>query len=128
MKKSAKSIVYIALYVDDNLMIGDMVAIDNTIAALKSKGLVLKIVQGLHDCLFCEIKISDDTKKFRKCMKDVWSHKTPGMPKLLIVKPMAKSKKFSAKDQQNYWPGVGMLLFLVKHLCPNLANITRELS
>ena len=38
MKKSAKGIVYIALYIDDNLMIGDMAAMDDAIEALKIKG------------------------------------------------------------------------------------------
>ena len=41
---------------------------------------------------------------------------------------MVVSEKISAKDQQEYWMGVGMLLYLVKHLHPELANMTRELS
>ena len=60
-------------------------------------------------------------------MQDVWSHKTPGMLKFLIVWPMIDSEKISTKDQQEYWLGVDMLLYLVQHLCPNLANATREL-
>ena len=43
-KKSVKGLVYIALYVDDNLMVGNIEAIDNEIAALKENELVLKIV------------------------------------------------------------------------------------
>ena len=43
VKKSAKGIVYIALYVDDNLMICDMAAIDDAIKALKNKGWCLKL-------------------------------------------------------------------------------------
>ena len=46
-KKSMQGIVYIALFIDDNLMIGDMVAIDNSIEVLKTKGLVLKVVERL---------------------------------------------------------------------------------
>ena len=41
---------------------------------------------------------------------------------------MIDSEKISTKDKQKYQSGVGMLLFLVKHLHPNLANSTRELS
>ena len=59
VKKSAKGIVYI-LYLDDNLIIGNILAIDDTIEALKSKGLVLKIVEGLQKYLSC---ISDDKKR-----------------------------------------------------------------
>ena len=43
-----KGIVYIASYIDDNLMIGDIAAIDDAIEALKNKGLVLKIVEVLR--------------------------------------------------------------------------------
>ena len=53
---------------------------------------------------------------------------TPGMPKFLIVRPLMDREKVSAEDQQEYWLGVGMLLYLVKHSCPNLANIIREHS
>ena len=48
------------------------------------------------------------------------------MPKFLIVRPMVESKIF-AEDQQKYWLGVSMLLYLVKHLLPDPSNMTREL-
>ena len=41
---------------------------------------------------------------------------------------MVESEKISMEDQQGYWLGIGMLLYLVKHSCPDLANATRELS
>ena len=63
VKKSMKGIVYVALYVDDNLMIVDNATIHDAILALKNKGLVLKIIEGLQDYLSCEIKISDDRKR-----------------------------------------------------------------
>ena len=50
------------------------------------------------------------------------------MPKFLIVKPMVDSKKISSKDQQKCWSGISMLYYLLKHLCLDLANVTRELS
>ena len=61
-------------------------------------------------------------------MQDVWSHKTPGMPKFLIVRPMVDKEKISVEDKWEYWSGGGMLLYLVKHSCLDLANMTRELS
>ena len=66
-------------------------------------------------------------KLFGKCLQDVLSHKTPGMPKFLIVRPMVDNEKISTKDQQEYLLGVGMLLYLIKHLYPDLANMTQEL-
>ena len=56
VKRSAKGIVYAALYIDNNLMIGNKAAIDDAILALKSEGLVLKVVEGLQDYLSCETK------------------------------------------------------------------------
>ena len=59
-------------------------------------------------------------------MKDVWSHKTPGKPKFLIVMPMLESEKNSTNDQQQYQLSKGVLLYLVKHTHPDLANATGE--
>ena len=47
VKKSSKGIVYIALYMDDNLMVGDVEAISHAISSIKSNGMVLKVVEGL---------------------------------------------------------------------------------
>ena len=94
-----KGLVYVALYIDDNLMVGDIVAIDDAIEVLKNKGLVLKIVEGLKEYLSCEIKFSNNKKcawfgqphliknlekKFSRVIQEIWSHKTPGTPKFLI--------------------------------------------
>ena len=67
-------------------------------------------------------------KKFGKHMQNVWSHKTLGTSKFLIMKPMINSEKIFAKHQEEYWSHVGMLLYLVKHLNFDLANMIRELS
>ena len=93
VKKSMKGIVYVAIYVDDNLMKGDKAAIDDAIMTLKNKGLVLKVMEGLQDYLSCKIKFSKNKErawlgqphliknlknKFEKLIEDVQSHKTPG--------------------------------------------------
>ena len=72
--------------------------------------------------------IKNIEKKFVECMQDVWSHKAQGMPKFLIVLPLVNNEKISAEYQQEYHLGVGMLMYLMKHSCPNVANVTRELS
>ena len=66
-------------------------------------------------------------KKFGKSVKNICSHKTPGMPKFFIVGPMVESEKISPEDKPEYWLGVGMLLNLVKHSKQEIANATREL-
>ena len=132
VKKSVKVIVYIALYVDDNLMIGDMATINNAIKAFKNKELVPKIVEGLQDYLSCKIMffkgkkrawlgqwhlIKNMEKKFGKLVQDVQSYKTPSAPKFLIIRPMVESKKISMKDQLECQSGIDMLLYLVKQNC-----------
>ena len=42
VKKIIKSIVYVDLYLDNNLIIGDTINIDDIINTLKNKGLVIK--------------------------------------------------------------------------------------
>ena len=138
VKKSAKCIVYIAPYVD-KFMVGNVKVIDNTTAALRSNGLVLKVMEGLHDNLFGKMKFSTDKKrawlgqphliknidmKFGELVKSVCSHKTP----FLVVRPIEESEKISMEDQWKYLFGVGMLLYLVKHSHPALASMARELS
>ena len=104
---------------------------------------MLKIVEGLLDYLSCKIKISYDKKhawlgqshliknlkrKFGILIQEVQSHKNTSTPKFLIIRPTEDIKKILMEDQQTYWLGIGMLLYLVKHLCPDLVNVTRELS
>ena len=126
----------------DNLMIGDIVTIHDAIEALKNKRLIFKTLEGLQDYLPCMIWISDDKKcawlgqshliknlenKFGGLVHEVQSHRAPSTPKFLIIRPMEENEKISTQDQWDYWLSVGMLLHLVKHLCPDLAKVTREL-
>ena len=62
VKKKRKGVVYVALCIDNNLIVGDIDAINDAFEALKNKGLELKIVEELQDYLSCKIKISDNTK------------------------------------------------------------------
>ena len=100
-------------------------------------------MERLQDYLSCKIKFSNNKKhawlgqphliknlenKFGGLVNDNQSHKTPGTPKFLIVRPTEENEKVSIKYQWEYWSGIGMLLCLIKHLCLDLANATRELS
>ena len=124
-------------------MIGDINSIDDKVTALKENGLVLKIMEGLQDYLSCKIKFSTDKKRawlgqphliknlkneFGQYLQEICNYKMPGMPKFMTVRPKVESKKISVEDQQDYWLSVGMLLYLVNHLHPNLANATSALS
>ena len=61
--KNNEGEAYIALYVDNNLMVGDSKAIDDAITAIKENGLVLEIVEGLQDYLFFEVKFSAEKRR-----------------------------------------------------------------
>ncbi len=54
--------------------------------------------------------------------------KTPGTPSFGIVRPINEDEKISSEKQKLYRSGVGMLLYLVKHSRPDIANAVRELS
>ena len=54
--------VYIALYLDDNLLVGHPQAINEVIEKLRDEGFVLKVKDNLKDYLSCEIDFSEDKK------------------------------------------------------------------
>ncbi len=60
MKRDKNGLIYVALCVGDNLLIGNEKAINETIKALKKAGFVLKLYDSLKNYLSCEIKLSKD--------------------------------------------------------------------
>ncbi len=52
-----KGLVFIALYVDDNLMVGNLNAIDDAIEGMKENRLILKVKDNLNDYLSYETKL-----------------------------------------------------------------------
>ena len=132
-----------AIYVDDNLIVGHPDAVEDTIEQLKKNGFVVKVEDDLRDYLSCEIRFNSDRTKAwlgqphllanleRKFGKDVHSMrgtKTPGTPSFGIVQPINEDEKISSEKKKLYHSSVGMLLYLVKHLLPDIANAVRELS
>jgi hypothetical protein len=63
VKNSSLGIVFIALSVDDNLLVGHPKAIEDAIEQMKKHGLILKIENDLKDYLSCEIQFSKDRTK-----------------------------------------------------------------
>ena len=57
-------------------------------------------------------------KKFGRLVQDVWSHKTPGKLKFLIVMPMLKSEKISAEDQTRLSVGHSYVIVPSQALMP----------
>jgi hypothetical protein len=55
-------------------------------------------------------------------------YKTPGTPGIGVKRPNADVRvKVDAMEQELYRSGVCMLLYLVKHSRPDIANVVREL-
>ena len=92
--------IYIALYVDDNLIVGHPQAIKETIQELRDEGLVLKVEDDLKDYLSCEINFSKDRKSawlgqphlianleifLGEQVKEMREYKTPGTPHKIQV-------------------------------------------
>ena len=141
MRKNKDGVVYIAIWVDDSLLIGNEKAINATIDDMKKEGLSLKIEGNLDDYLSCEISIDEKKKsgwihqphlikklekKFGSMVEGLMEYKTPGTPHQTITRDVAV--KISDDDQKLYRSGVGMLLWLVKHSRPDIANAVRELT
>jgi hypothetical protein len=139
--RNNKGVCFIAIWVDDLLLLGHNDAIEQTIHDLKAHGFGLKIQGELDNYLSCKITFSKDNKmgwihqlhlikkikkKFGPLVKGLQSYKTPGTPGGSILRnPLSK---IDSHKQKIYCSGVGMLLYLVKHSRLDIANAVRELS
>ena len=103
----------------------------------------MKIENDLHDYLSCELLfskhrktawlgqphlVSNLIKNFEDEVKGLRSYVTPGTPGLNQIREEDPALKLSAEKHAKYRSGVGMLLYLVKHSRPDIANCVRELS
>ena len=55
VKKDETGVVYIGVWVDDSLIVGDLVAINRVISELREQGFTIKVTETLRDYLSCEI-------------------------------------------------------------------------
>ena len=93
-EKYEKGIVFVAIYVDNNLTLGHPEAIDGSHRFLKQDEFILKVEDNLMDYLSCEIVFSTKRKKawlgqphllvnlekkFEKVVGHLRSNKTPGI-------------------------------------------------
>ena len=134
--------MFLAVWVDDSLLVGDTKAIDKAIQDLKDEGFVLKEDGSLDDYLSCEISMNEDKTvgwihqphlltKMEKCFDDlikgIQSYKTPSAPGGTVIQNHGEPV-VDEERHKIYRSGVGMLLYLVKHSRPDIANGVRELS
>lgn len=140
-RQNKSGVVFIAIWVDDSLLVGHHNAIDEVISDLKSEGFTLKVEGSLQDYLSCEIKIDKEQKmgwihqphlldklekKFGEDVKNLQRYRTPGTPGLAILRD--SNSRVDEEKHRIYRSGVGMLLYLVKYSRPDIANAVRELT
>jgi hypothetical protein len=102
----------------------------------------IKVQGNLDDYLGCDIKFNEDrsevwigqpsiidgmVKRFGNILPTKM-YRSPSTPGWLSVRPKEHDNLLSEGDQKTFRGGVGMLLHLVKHSRPDIANATRELS
>ena len=141
IRRGRKGICFIAIWVDDSLLIGDEDEINEVIQDLRKHELSLKIGGSLEDYLSCEITMDHKRnigwihqphllkkldEKFGKLVKGLQTYRTPGTPGQTLIRKVGAT--ISQEQQSIYRSGVGMLLYLVKHTRPDIANAVRELS
>jgi hypothetical protein len=123
-RRNNKGVCFIAIWVDNLLLIGHDDAMEQTIHDLKAHDFGLKIEGELDDYLSCEITFLKDNKmgwihqphlitkiekKFGLLVKGLQSYKTPGTPGGSISRnPLSK---INAHKQKIYRSGVGMQTF-----------------
>ena len=141
VRTNKHGIVFIAVYVDDSLLIGTDEAIDAVIKDIEECGLKLKVSGKLDDYLSCEIMFNEDEtvawiqqphlikkikNKFWNLVKDMRVYKTPGSCGITILRN--PEEIIPPAEHALYRSGMGMLLYLVKHSRPDIANAVRQLS
>ena len=136
-RQDEDGLVFVALYVDDNLMVGHPNPIQKTIKELQANGLTLKVEDNLCDYLSCGIIFSSNHKKawlgqphliskleqtFENQVQGLRKYKTPGTPGLNMIRNEDQNFALDQDKHKLFRSGVGMLLYLVKHSRPDIAN------
>jgi Reverse transcriptase (RNA-dependent DNA polymerase) len=139
-KESKSGMVYLCLYVDDVLLIGDTEAINEAVNGIK-KTYSIKEIGKMYEYVGCTI-IPDDDKiqliqpdliqKLKKIFgpgsEKSMVYSTPAAPGEIIIRPVEGDELVTSEEQTYFRKGVGMLLYLVKHSRPDISNAVRELA
>ena len=135
--------VLLGIYIDDCFWIGKRKVIIEEVEAIKAMGYVVTVSEDLRDYLSCKLNFSNDNKracltqphlikhmeeKFGEDIKKMMIYKTPGTPNFRVIKNKLEEDIAEDDIQNRYRSGVGMLLYLVKHSRPDIANAVRELT
>ena len=141
-KENNLGICIIIVYVDDMLIIGKEEQIQDFASKIQ-KEVSVKIQHNLADYLGCEFHMNKERtkgwlgqlsiiksleQKFgERAMKERLSL-TPGTPQFIARRLENPEDKVNPDDHETYRSGIGTLLYLMNHKCPDICNPVRELS
>ena len=140
--KSSGNSAFVIIYVDDGGIFSSKENIEELIKAL-GKDFKVKYLGKLEHFVGCHIieNVNKDTiwihqPKLIKHLKAEFGHMiqtdqvypTPASPKTMCMRPQEGDPLITPEEQTVFRSGVGMLLYLVKHSRPDIANAVRELS
>ena len=143
IRRNELGLVMVIIYIDDGYFQGDKPAMDQMIEQLRAEGIKLKVEDSMEDYLSCQVLFSKDGKRgwlgqphmvkkllksFGDDIKGLRKTKTPGTPGLILTRPETEDNLLDEGKQRRLRSGVGMLLYLVKHSRPDIANAVRELT
>ena len=139
-----KGDIFIGTYVDDNLMICKEGEEKIFVEEVNKLGFSVKVEENLMDYLSCKVERDDKNRILwisqphllerleKSCGEQVKNMKkftTPGAPgRQIFIAQEGDNDILNDEEQTRYRSIVGMILFLVKHSRPDLANAVRELS
>ena len=143
IRKGKHGTIMIGLYIDDCLCVGNKEELETFARELEENGLTITLDRYAKDYLGCDIVrfqaegmivlgqshvISKLEKTFSSLVQDKQNYVTPGTPHVAMFRPGKEETTIDKHRHMLYRSGTGMLLYLVKHSRPDLANPVRELS
>ena len=138
-KEDKNGFIAIGVYVDDNFVIGDDLAIETFLSDIKKHFDIT--TTEVDDFVGCTVEKHQDylelhqpdlirkmLKEFNDEIKEMKVYETPAPSGFRVIRTEEEETKLSKDKQTRYRSGVGSLLYLVKHSRPDLSNSVRELS
>jgi hypothetical protein len=139
---SNDGVVYLCIYVDDVLLVGNKNGIVNAKQDIGNK-FKIKDVGELNEYVGCMV-IKDKQKKcayliqpdlieklekaFKNDIAHLRKYKMPAPTGEIITRPETEEELINQEDQKKFRSGVGSLLFLIKYSRPDISNAVRGLS
>jgi hypothetical protein len=127
------------IYVDDGCMLGKKETIETVLHGL-CKHFTVKHLGALKNYVGFQIEEKENkiiikqpkliahlVKAFGKYVPNK-EYVTPAVHRMIVMQPMEDDSVIEENQQNDFRTGVGMLLYLVKHSRPDIANSMQELT